>query len=143
MSDFLSGLPFGATVALLERTISEGGMKIIARIDHAAAARAVGLEMPPTLVLLYGDPAKGTPIMIAAPAAALDLPLRVAVRESAPAGAVIISFRPVAAMLEKVGVSPGLAANLEPAQTLLIDSMGLKPCLVFGHLLSMEQETCR
>ncbi|RWA53434.1 hypothetical protein AU476_14045 [Cupriavidus sp. UYMSc13B] len=61
------------------------GMTIFARIDHAEAARNVGLAMPPTQVLIYGNAKRGTPLMLAAPGVALDLPLRVLVRDDCQA----------------------------------------------------------
>jgi uncharacterized protein (DUF302 family) len=58
-------------------------MTIFARIDQAAGAREVGLQMPPRLLLLFGSPKGGAPIMQAASAAALELPMGVLMRESA------------------------------------------------------------
>jgi Domain of unknown function DUF302 len=58
-------------------------MTVFATIDHQAAAHAVGLDMPPTTVLIVGNPKSGTPLMLAAPDFAMDLPLRVLVREDA------------------------------------------------------------
>jgi len=77
--------------------------------------------MPPTVVMLYGNPKGGTPIMLAAPQAALDLPLRVLVREEV--GRVLVSFHPVADMLKNAGVPDDLATRLEPAQRVLVDAI--------------------
>ena len=55
---------------------SERGMTILARIDHAAAAAAVGLELRPTEILIFGNPRAGTPLMEAAQTLGIDLPLR-------------------------------------------------------------------
>ncbi|MCY0854129.1 DUF302 domain-containing protein [Cupriavidus sp. D39] len=57
------------------------GMTIFARIYHAEAARNAGLAMPPTQVLIYGNAKRGTPLMLAARIVALNLPLRVLVRD--------------------------------------------------------------
>ena len=119
-----SGMAFEKTVESVLGMIERAGMQVFARIDHAAAARAVGLEMPATLVLLYGNPAKGTPLMLAAPEAALELPLRVLVREAAPGGDVLVSYRPVGPELQELGVPGELAATLEPAQRLLLQHLG-------------------
>jgi uncharacterized protein (DUF302 family) len=123
--EHVSGMAFAPTLERLVRAIEAAGMTVFARIDHAAGAREVGMEMPPTVVLLYGHPRGGTPIMQAAPQAALDLPLRVLVREDAAAGGgrVLVSFHPVAPMLRQAGVPDALAARLEPAQRLLIDAI--------------------
>lgn len=114
-----SAVSFDLTVARLSQAITGAGMTIFARIDHAANARDVGLAMPPATVLIYGNPKGGTPVMIAAPLAALDLPLRVLVRERDD-GVITISFHPVAPMLRQAGASPDVAARLEPAQSLLL-----------------------
>ena len=100
-------------------------MTIFATIDHAEGAGTVGYDMPPTVVLLYGNPKGGTPVMLAAPEAALDLPLRVLIREDS-VGNTLVSFRPVAAMLREArsrGVPDALAASLEPAQRLLANAL--------------------
>lgn len=71
------------TVARLEAGVKEHGLRLFARIDHAAAAEEVGLKMRPTLVLVFGNPRVGTPLMLAAPTLAIDLPFRVLVWEDA------------------------------------------------------------
>ena len=110
---------FASTLDRLTTAIEGAGLKVFARIDHAAGAKEAGLTMPPTVVLLYGSPKGGTPIMLAAPAAALDLPLRVLVREDAD-GRTQISFHSVVPMLLVAGVPEALATRLEPAQALLL-----------------------
>ena len=110
---------FASTLDRLTTAIEGAGLKVFARIDHAAGAKEAGLTMPPTVVLLYGSPKGGTPIMLAAPAAALDLPLRVLVREDAD-GRTHVSFHPVVPMLLAAGVNEALATALEPAQALLL-----------------------
>ena len=117
-----SPLPFDATLERLTQAIEKAGLTIFARIDHAANAHGVGITMPPATVLIYGAAKGGTPIMLATPLAALDLPLRVLVRACEDGGA-SIAFHPVAAMLRRAGVSPDLAARLEPAQGLLIAAL--------------------
>jgi uncharacterized protein (DUF302 family) len=52
------------------------GITVFARIDQQAEARKVGLDMPPTEIIIFGNPKAGTPLMVAAPLAALDLPLK-------------------------------------------------------------------
>jgi uncharacterized protein (DUF302 family) len=118
----VSGLPFRQTLERIEQAIEAAGMTIFARIDHAAGAQTVGMTMPPTVVLLYGNPRGGTPIMLANPRAALDLPLRVLVREDAE-GRALMSFHPIAPLLQASEVPAELAARLEPAQRLLVDAL--------------------
>ena len=122
IEEHVSGAAFGPTLERLERAITAAGLRVFARIDHAAGAREVGMAMPPTTVLLYGHPRGGTPVMLAAPLAALDLPLRVLVREDA-AGRTLVSFRPAAALLAQDGVPAELAVRLEPAQRALVEAL--------------------
>jgi uncharacterized protein (DUF302 family) len=67
------------TVARLTVLVEEKGLRLFAVIDQAAEARQAGLELRETTLVLFGSPAAGTPIMVASPLAALDLPLRVLV----------------------------------------------------------------
>ncbi len=122
VAEHVSSLAFAPTVQRLKEAISNAGMAVFASIDHAAGAREVGMEMPPTIVMLYGNPRGGTPIMLAAPHTALDLPLRVLVREAAD-GRTIVSFYPVASMLRAAGVPDALATRLEPAQRILVEAI--------------------
>jgi uncharacterized protein (DUF302 family) len=120
--EYASAFGFAATVEHLIAAIKTAGMSIFAQIDHAAGARQVGMVMPPTIVLIYGSPKGGTPVMLEAPQAALDLPLRVLVREGA-GGGVRILFHPIADVMQRAGVSEDLAKKLEPAQKLLIKAV--------------------
>jgi uncharacterized protein (DUF302 family) len=124
--EHVSAVAFAATLERLTTAIEGAGMTVFARIDHAAGAKAAGLALPPTLVLLYGSPKGGTPIMQAMSHAALDLPLRALVREEMD-GRVLVSFHPVTAMLCEAGVPKELAARLEPAQRLLLDAIMASP----------------
>jgi len=120
--EYSSALGFEPTLERLLKTIEKAGMIVFARIDHAAGAREVGMEMPPTVVLLYGHPKGGTPIMLVSPLAALDLPLRVLLRENDD-GQTLLSFHPIAAMLQQAGVPEELAKRLEPAQRVLAEAI--------------------
>ncbi len=112
---------FSVTLKRIEDAIITHGMAVFARIDHAEGAKSVGLAMPPTILLLYGSPKGGTPMMLASPRAALDLPLRVLVREEQ--GRVFVSYHPVVDALVRASVPADLAAKLEPAQRLLADAL--------------------
>jgi uncharacterized protein (DUF302 family) len=116
---FVSAVPFQPTVDRLVNAIEKAGMTVFAQIDHAAGARDVGLDMPPTLVLIYGNARGGTPVMLAAPLVALDLPLRVLVHQD-PTGQAVVSFHPIAPILQRAGVPDALTTRLEPAQHLLL-----------------------
>jgi uncharacterized protein (DUF302 family) len=120
--EYPSSMDFEATIERLVTTIQTAGMTVFARIDHAAGARDVGMAMPPALVLIYGHAKGGTPMMLAAPLAALDLPLRVLVHEDA-SGQVRIALHPIVAVLQGAGVPEALAQRLAPAQRLLVDAI--------------------
>jgi uncharacterized protein (DUF302 family) len=64
------------TLDKLEGILREKGIKVFVRIDHSGEAKKAGLEMPPTQLLIFGNPKGGTPIMLASPTAAIDLPLK-------------------------------------------------------------------
>lgn len=117
-----SPFPFDQTIDKITASILAAGMRLFAKIDHAANAREADLVMPASTVLIYGRAEGGTPIMIASPRSALDLPLRVLVRETA-GGQTIISFHPATPMLEALRVPADLAARLEPAQQLLLKAI--------------------
>lgn len=74
-----SPYPVPETVAKIEQALSAKGIKVFARIDHAGEAKAAGLELRPTQLLIFGNPKAGTPLMQAAPTIAIDLPLKVLV----------------------------------------------------------------
>jgi uncharacterized protein (DUF302 family) len=67
------------TVERLEALVTAKGMKLFAVIDHSGEARAAGLELRDTKLVIFGSPQAGTPVMVAEPLAALDLPLKVLV----------------------------------------------------------------
>lgn len=79
------------TVERLETLLKSKGIKIFARIDHSAEARAAGLTMRPTVLLIFGDPKLGTPLMNRHPSVALDLPSKALIWESAE-GKVWLSY---------------------------------------------------
>lgn len=117
--EYVSAFAFDDTVERLVQSITGHGMTIFARIDHTANAIDAGMTMPPTEVLIYGNPIGGTPIMQATPLAALDLPLRVLVsqREHGPT---VIAFEPIAATLRRFRVPEDMIMSLEPAQQMLV-----------------------
>lgn len=71
--------PVAETADRLAKALEEKGIKVAARVDHAAGAKAAGMELSPTVVLMFGNPKLGTPLMQADPRAGLDLPMRVLV----------------------------------------------------------------
>jgi uncharacterized protein (DUF302 family) len=110
-----SAVSFSETLERLRSALEAKGFTIMAVIDHRIAAEAAGLEMPPTTVLIYGNPKGGTPLMLAAPDFALELPLRVLVREG-EGGKAYIVFNTAGSLEGKHGLPAGMAARLAPAE---------------------------
>jgi uncharacterized protein (DUF302 family) len=73
----LSPRPVAGTVSRLQELIKAKGLKLFAVIDQRAEAQSAGLDMPDATLVIFGSPAAGTPVMVAAPLSALDLPLKV------------------------------------------------------------------
>ena len=98
------------TVARLTDMLAAKGITVFAVIDQTAAARAVGLELRATTLVIFGNPAGGTPVMAAVPLAALDLPLMVLVWDDA--GQAKVSYYAPATLAARHHLSPDLAAKL-------------------------------
>ena len=71
------------TVARLKSLLSEKGVMLFALVDHSGEAAKVGMKMPNTKLLIFGSPKAGTPLMLASPSMAIDLPLKILVAEDA------------------------------------------------------------
>jgi uncharacterized protein (DUF302 family) len=102
----------GETVGRLKRLIEDKGLRVFDVIDHSGEARRVGLEMPDTQLVIFGSPAAGTPVMVAEPLAALDLPLKVLVWADA-GGAVSVSYNSPEYLATRYHLSNELRAPLE------------------------------
>ncbi len=76
-----SSLPIDDVVRQLKDLLARKGVKLFAIVDHAGEAREVGLEMPATVLLIFGNPKAGTPIMLAYPSSAIDLRLKILVAQ--------------------------------------------------------------
>jgi uncharacterized protein (DUF302 family) len=109
--EFRGVFGFAETIDRLQDEIAGRGLQVFARIDHAANAVMVGLDMPPATVLVLGNARGGTPLMLKAPALALDLPLRVLVRQDEDG--VLVSYRDPVMMLASFGLSASDAAPLQ------------------------------
>ncbi|MEZ5920212.1 MAG: DUF302 domain-containing protein [Parvularculaceae bacterium] len=69
------------TVSRLEAALAKRGVKVMAKIDHAANAAGAGLQLPPTMLVIFGNPAAGTQLMLAERTAGIDLPMKALVYE--------------------------------------------------------------
>ncbi len=99
------------TLTRLQAAIQAKGLKLFAHIDHSGEAARVGLTMPPTHVLIYGNPRGGTPVMLAAPLIALELPLKLLIWQDA-AGQAHVSYTSGAYLARRYALPPDLAGNL-------------------------------
>jgi uncharacterized protein (DUF302 family) len=106
----LSSRPVPDTVASLVAIINAKGVKLFAVIDQRAEAQAAGLELRETTLVIFGNPAAGTPVMAAAPMAALDLPLKVLVWDDN--GQTKVSYTGPAELAARYELSADLAGNL-------------------------------
>jgi uncharacterized protein (DUF302 family) len=98
------------TTAKLTGMITAKGMKVFAVIDQAAEARQVGLALRETTLVMFGSPKAGTPVMVASPLAALDLPLKVLIW--ADEGQTKVSYYAPSALAASHHLTTDLAANL-------------------------------
>jgi len=106
----LSPLSVDETVKRVTEIVAAKGAKLFAVIDHSGEAAAVGLELRPTKVVIFGSPQAGTPVMQAAPLAALDLPLKILVW--ADGDQTKLTYAPPAALAARYGLSDELAGRL-------------------------------
>src|SRR5579864_7628353 len=79
------------TVEKLKGILQAKGVTLFALVDHSGEAEKVGMKMPPTKLLIFGNPKAGTPLMLASPSSAIDLPLKILVSEDSQ-GRVWISY---------------------------------------------------
>lgn len=99
------------TVARLEGMLRAKGVKLFIVIDHSGEAAKVGLKMPNTKLLIFGSPKAGTPLMVAAPSIAIDLPLKILVAEDSTAK-VWVSYNGPEYLKERHGLPNELVASI-------------------------------
>jgi uncharacterized protein (DUF302 family) len=102
------------TVRRLEAAFIAKGLQVFAVIDHSGEAEKVGLQMRPTKVVIFGSPKGGTPLMVAAPSLAIDLPLKALVAEDAE-GKVSVTYNDPEYLRDRHGVPGELIKNLAGA----------------------------
>jgi uncharacterized protein (DUF302 family)/uncharacterized membrane protein YidH (DUF202 family) len=104
-------------VSKLEELLRAKGVKLFALVDHSGEAEKVGLEMRPTKLLIFGNPKAGTPLMIASPTIAIDLPLKILVWEDG-GGKVWISYNSPAYLQARHNLPQELVQNIAVVEAL-------------------------
>jgi uncharacterized protein (DUF302 family) len=118
MIDLPSPYSVPETVARLESILKERGITVFARVDHSGVAAKAGLTMRPTQLLIFGSPKGGTPVMVAAPSAAIDLPLKALAWED-ERGRVWLSYNSPEYLQRRHGIPADLLKSLAGASALI------------------------
>ena len=105
------------TVGKLKTILQAKGVMLFALVDHSGEAEKVGLKMPPTKLLIFGNPKGGTPLMLASPSVAIDLPLKILIAENSQ-GRVWISYNSPEYLKERHDLPQNLLPNIEVVKTL-------------------------
>lgn len=98
------------TAKRLEASLVTHGITIFCRVDHSGEAEKLGLHMPPTQVLIFGNPKAGTPLMLASPTVAIDLPLKALIWQDA-GGKVWLSYNSLEYLQQRHNIPPELINN--------------------------------
>jgi uncharacterized protein (DUF302 family) len=105
------------TVEKLKNILQSKGVALFALIDHSGEAEKVGMKMRPIKLLIFGNPKAGTPLMLAAPSVAIDLPLKILIWEDA-AGKVWVTYNSPEFLRERHGLPPDLMQNVSVIEAL-------------------------
>ncbi len=123
MVHLASPYPFAETLRRLEAVLQSKGLTVFARIDHSGEAEKVGMKMHPTQLLIFGSPKAGTPLMLASPTLAIDLPLKALVWEDA-GGKVWISYNSAEYLKQRHNIPDDLVKNIAAIGPLLQSVVG-------------------
>jgi uncharacterized protein (DUF302 family) len=113
-----SPFSFVDTVRRIQSGLAEHGIKVFASIDQAAEAERAGLALPPTTLIVFGNPKAGTPLMLSQPLCGLDLPLKALVTQSAT-GEVTVSMNAADYIIKRHALAPDMVDNLAPGERLI------------------------
>ncbi|NUQ26962.1 MAG: DUF302 domain-containing protein [Acidobacteriaceae bacterium] len=105
------------TVERVTQILTAKGITLFALVDHSAEAEKAGMQMPPTKLLIFGNPKAGTPLLVDRPSVALDLPLKLLVRQDAE-GEVWVSYNSAEYLQERHGLSAGMTSTLAAVEAL-------------------------
>ena len=112
-----------ATIDRLEAEVRSRGLTVFARIDFAADAEKVGLKIPPEQLLIFGNPKAGTPLMVASPSVALDLPLKALAWQDTE-GKVWLSYNSPDYLKERHALPDTLMKNISGVSALVKKAAG-------------------
>ena len=115
--DTLSNHSVDETVEKLKGILQAKGVTLFALVDHSGEAEKVGMKMRPTKLLIFGSPKAGTPVMLAAPSSAIDLPLKILIWEDRE-GKVWVSYNSLPYLQERHGLPKKLLQNIGVVETL-------------------------
>jgi uncharacterized protein (DUF302 family) len=101
----------------LKGILTAKGVTLFALVDHSGEAEKVGMKMPPTKLLIFGSPKAGTPVMLAAPTVAIDLPLKILVWQDSN-GKVWVTYNSLTSLKNRHGVPEELLKNLSVIEAL-------------------------
>ncbi len=121
-----SPLPVDETVNRLTRLIEGKGLTLFDVIDHSGEAEKAGLNMPDTKLVIFGSPVAGTPVMLAAPLAALDLPLKVLVWADT-GGTVSVSYTSPGYLADRYHLSDELRSRLDAIDSISDAAVSPRP----------------
>src|SRR5882762_4989560 len=110
------------TVENLKNILQSKGVTLFALVDHSGEAEKAGMKMRPTKLLIFGSPKAGTPLMLAAPSSAIDLPLKILVWEDSQ-GKVWVSYNSPEYLKERHGLPQELLQNIAVVETLVEDAV--------------------
>ena len=105
------------TVEKLKGILQSRGVALFAMVDHSGEAAKVGMKMPPTKLLIFGSPKAGTPLMLASPSVAIDLPLKILIWEDAQ-GKAWLSYNSPAYLQERHSIPAELMQNIAVIEAL-------------------------
>ena len=119
----LSSKSVAETVDQLKRSITDRGFTLFRVIDHSGTAEHVGLQMPDMKLVMFGNPIKGAAVMLAAPLAGLDLPLKILVWEDGN-GAASVSYNSPGFMAERYRLDGELRAPFDAIESIVEAVLG-------------------
>jgi len=115
--DIRSSHSVDETVEKLKGILQAKGIALFALVDHSGAAIKAGMKMRPTKLLIFGNPKGGTPVMLAAPSSAIDLPLKILIWEDAQ-GKVWVTYNSLAYLQERHNLPPEVLPNINVIEAL-------------------------